>query len=103
MTTRNSYWPGALVTLQGVFQTIAVPPVTIDPFGAITLIYEGPPDVIVTVPQANLTKTATGTWQYLLDTTGFAPGVWAYRFQSGQGNGQAAAEASFIINTSFTT
>lgn len=97
----NTYYPGALVTVQAVFGTVASPSVPADPSGAITLQYEGPDQSLITIPQASLTKTATGTWQYQIDTTGLSSGVWFYRFFSAPGNGQAAMENRFILNDSF--
>ena len=102
--SRNNYYPGALVTVQGIFETVAASPVAIDPVGVITLVIEGPNNILTTLPQANLTKTGTGTWTYAIDTTGYAPGVWGYRFYSQAGlYGQAANESAFVVNESFAT
>lgn len=97
----NSYYPGSLITFQGVFQTVAVPPVVTDPAGSVTFVYEGPNGVVTTLGQWALTKKSTGTWTYQVDTTGMSPGTWSYRFSSGPGNGQAANEGTFTIIRSF--
>ena len=89
----NAYYPGALVTLEGNFYSISGSPVTPS---SVTLKW-GPRGGSATTISTGFTVPSTGIFQYNVDLTGRAQGIFDYWWES-TGTAQASNVGSFYIN-----
>jgi hypothetical protein len=95
----NTYDVGDLVRVTGTWED--ADGTDTDPAGTITFKFTDPSANTVTYTygvDAELIKSATGI--YYVDVSIDEHGTWWYRFASGAGSGQAAAEAFFLIRDS---
>jgi hypothetical protein len=96
MTMANIYDVGDLVRVTGTWEDSDG--TDTDPAGTITFKYNDPSDnttSLVYGVDAEVVKSATGI--YYTDISIDEHGTWWYRFESGTGTGQAAAESYFEV------
>lgn len=89
----NQYYPGALVTVQGTFLAATNAPV--EP-STITLKY-GPRGGSATTITSGFTEASTGVYQYNVDLTNYAEGIYDYWWES-TGTYQSSNVGSFQVN-----
>lgn len=99
-----AYWPGQQIRLRGIFKNSTTSTgVEVDPT-TITLYYRNPSGTVSLVTTTGLTKTTTGTYDYLVTPTTSGIGEWQYGYKgAGAAVGADLGGRFLVLNTELTT